>query len=288
MKSFFRGSSFKIFIGILFITSGLILYTSCYQDNFISSSLSYITVPVQQLAVRISNSAEDLMLLKKDKEQFQNEISNLKQELNEQRNITVDYYDVKKQNAQYEKYYEFKRENPSLKFVSASVVGQDSAEPFGAFTIDHGKSSGISVNDAVITENGLVGWVCQVTTNSSRVKTVLSPETKVGIVDIVSNDVGVVTGSLPLCDQNLAKMTLVRKQNSMKQGDILVTTGISGRYPKNIKVGKVKSIERDDYDASSYAIVEPYEDVKNIRDVFVVTSFNGKGEILISEVSSGK
>ena len=286
MKGFFKSSKFKILIGVLFISFGVLLYTSSYQENFMSSAISLLTIPVQQLATRVSNSAEDLLKIRKDKEQLENEISDLKRQLREQRDLTADYYEVKKQNVQYEKYYEFKRENPSLKYVSASVIGQDSTELFGGFTIDHGSSSGISVNDAVITDNGLVGWVCQVTTNSSRVKTILSPETKISVVDIVSNDAGVINGSLLLSQQNLTKMTLIRNQSNINTGDMIITTGISGMYPKNIKIGQIKSIEHDEYDASSYAVVEPYEDVRNIRDVFVVTNFNGKGEVILDDSSN--
>ena len=51
-------------------------------------------------------------------------------------------------------------------------------------------------------------------------------------------------------------------------------------YPKNLLLGKIKSLEYDSYDASSYAIIEPFEKIGSIQDVFVVIGFQGKGEIV--------
>ena len=80
-------------------------------------------------------------------------------------------------------------------------------------------------------------------------------------------------------------MNFIPAQSSMSQGDILVTSGLSGMYPKNLKLGKIRSIEYDDYESSYYAIVEPFENIEKIKDVFVITDFQGKGEITLSTES---
>ena len=68
----------------------------------------------------------------------------------------------------------------------------------------------------------------------------------------------------------------------MKKGDIITTTGVSGIYPKNLIIGEVEDIGYDTYDTSYYALVKPYEDIRKIKDVAVITSFDGQGEILRS------
>ena len=56
-------------------------------------------------------------------------------------------------------------------------------------------------------------------------------------------------------------------------------------YPENISVGKVKEVKYDSFDTSLYAVIEPYEDIQNVSDVVVITSFDGQGEIEESTTS---
>ena len=64
-----------------------------------------------------------------------------------------------------------------------------------------------------------------------------------------------------------------------KKGDIIVTSGIGGVYPADLILGEVTNIRYDDYDAAKYAVVKPYEDIKSVTDVVVLTDFKNKGEI---------
>ena len=68
---------------------------------------------------------------------------------------------------------------------------------------------------------------------------------------------------------------------AFSRADIVITTGISGLYPQGIPVGKVKGVANDETDSSLYAMVEPYVDIKNVRDVFVITEFQGQGNMVI-------
>ena len=53
--------------------------------------------------------------------------------------------------------------------------------------------------------------------------------------------------------------------------------------PAQVITGTVKELAYEDNSVSQYAVVEPFVDVKNVRDVFVITDFEGKGEIAITE-----
>lgn len=63
--------------------------------------------------------------------------------------------------------------------MAASVIGRD-PNTFYCFTIDQGTNAGISVNDPVVTDEGVVGWVSAVNSISAKVTTLLSPDTKIG------------------------------------------------------------------------------------------------------------
>lgn len=203
----------------------------------------------------------------------------LRQENAELRKQLADYYDVKQENAKLWKYYDLKKQNPSYKIQPAAVIMRDANDDFYSFTLDIGTSSGVSVNNPVITENGLVGWVYKADLTTCKVKTILSPDTKAGAVDKQSNDSGIISGSAALSDNNLTSLTKLEENNKIKQGDMIVTSGMGGIYPGNLIIGKVKEIKFNSYDASRYAVVEPYEDIRRITSAAVITDFDTKGEV---------
>ena len=281
LKEFFKGTGFKILIAIILIMLGLILFTASVDVPVLTSALSFITTPIQKISTNITNAA-GYITDRKSVEELQGQVESLEKEVKELRELTIDYYDIKHENAQLVKHFDLKQKDTSLKIVPSSIIGRDPNENFYSFTIDEGSISGISVNDPVITDKGLVGWVYSVSANSCKVKSILSPETNVGVVDIRTGDSGVIKGSVQLADSNLARLTYISAQNDLKEGDMLVTSGLSGMYPQNLQVGKIKELAYDSFDASLYAVVEPFEDIINMKEVFVITWFEGKGDIVTS------
>lgn len=291
MKDFFTSSKFKIFIAFIFIMLGLILYTASTENSFLSSALGFIVTPLQKISTDISQHASEVTASKKSTEELETENAELKEEVRKLRSLVVDYYEIKKENAQYSKYYELKHNNPSLKFMPASVIGRDPNENFYSFTVDQGSLSGVSENDPVITENGLIGVVYSVGPNFCKIRSILSPDAKVGAIDKMNMESGVIVGKASLADQNLTRLSFISSQHTMKKGDILVTSGLSGVYPADLKIGEIKEFSYDEYDASLYAVVKPFEDIRDVKDVFIVVGFQNKGEISkgsseISTVSS--
>ena len=279
MKEFFKGTGFKVLIAIIFIMLGLILFTASVDVPVITSALSFITTPIQKISTNITNAA-GYITDRRSVEELQGQVESLEKEVKELREQTIDYYDIKHENAQLVKHFDLKQKDTSLRIVPSSIIGRDPNENFYSFTIDEGAISGISVNDPVITDKGLVGWVYSVSANSCKVKSILSPETNVGVIDIRTGDSGVIKGLVQLADKNLTRLTYIPAQNDLKAGDMLVTSGLSGMYPKNLQVGKVKELTYDSFDASLYAVVEPFEDIINMKEVFVITWFEGKGDIV--------
>lgn len=285
MKDFFKSTAFRLFLGIILIISGTIFYIFFNPDNnFVGNTLSSVTVPVQKAVSYVSDGVFEFFYMFEEKEALKSENEALKKSIGEMREITADYYNVKRENARFAKYYDLKKDNTSLKFVSAASIGTSAGNYSGDFIIDRGSKDGISRGDVVITENGVVGCVSRVNYNSSCVKTILSAGSNIGAVDCVTGDSGVISGGAEMSQNNLTKMKFIPAQSQMKLGDIVLTGGLSGMYPKNLKIGSVKSIEYDNYESSFYAVIEPFENIKSVKDVFVITDFKGKGEMSAEEL----
>lgn len=244
------------------------------ENSVIPSAVNAFTNGLFSVTASVTASADTASY-----DDLKTENEKLRQENAELRKQLADYYDVKQENAKLWKYYDLKKQNPSYKIQPAAVIMRDANDDFYSFTLDIGTSSGVSVNNPVITENGLVGWVYKADLTTCKVKTILSPDTKAGAVDKQSNDSGIISGSASLSDNNLTSLTKLEENNKIKQGDMIVTSGMGGIYPGNLIIGKVKEIKFNSYDASRYAVVEPYEDIRRITSAAVITDFDTKGEV---------
>lgn len=142
---------------------------------------------------------------------------------------------------------------------------------FNTITIDKGLDDGIEEGDAVITSSGLIGSVKSVAKNSSVVKLITNNDSfdkiSVMIRDSKSSVIGNVVGYeypyiLVLCEDNL---------KNVKVGSKLVTSGL-GNFPRNIYVGKVEKIKKDNYKITNTLYVLPDQDMNDITYVGVLKS----------------
>ena len=269
---FFSDKKVKI-ISITVAAVIIIMILTATGNPVISSGVNFLTKGLFQVSASAAQEGE------KTYDELLEENKTLKKEAADLRTQLVDYYDIKDENARLWKYYKIKKENADYEIMPASVINRDSSQDFYSFSIDVGTSSGIQVQDPVITENGLIGFISSVNAVSSKVTTILSPDLQAGAVDKRTKDSGVVAGNALYTDENKTTFTKIDANADVKKGDIITTSGIGGIYPENLIVGKVDDIKYDKYDATKYAVVTPYENIKKTTDVVVLTDFKNKGEI---------
>ena len=276
MKDFFESTKVKIFLSVLLVLIMLSVFTRNVENNVISSSantLTYGLSKVSAAATRKNNSGMSY-------DELQAEYERLKSANRDLRARLVDYYDVKEENARLWKFYDLKKEHSDYTIIPAIVLRRDSNDEFYSFTIDKGTSSDVNTGDPVMGENGLIGWVSEADVNTAKVVTILSPRTGIGAADNATKDTGIIKGSAKYADSNRTTFAKLSSSHKVKEGDVITTTGVSGMFPKGLVIGEVKDIGYDTYDSSYYAVVEPYDNIKTIIDVGVITGFDGQGEIL--------
>ena len=286
--------SFKILLTVCAAMLCLMLFTAGFGGEAPSNLLSFFSTPMQRVGTLVTtNAAVAARDASTSKEELMEENAQLRQQIAELQSQLVDYYDLKKETAQLYKYLDMKELNPDFQLVSASVIGRD-PNRFYTFTIDRGTAAGVSVNDPVVTDEGVVGWVSSANSISAEVTTILSPDTRMGGfaetggTDKVVGESGVISTDIKLADQGLIKHGYLTADTQAKAGDIVVTSGLGSIYPQNLKIGVIESIGHEEYDVSLYALVRPFVDVTEVRDVMVITSFLGQGEAMTgSDTSSG-
>lgn len=279
MKEFFGSAKIKIFLSVLLVLVMLSVFTHNVENNVISTTVNTLTYGLSKVSAAATDSHKSEMTYDELKE----ENEKLKKANNELRARLIDYYNVKEENTRLWKFYELKKEHGDYQVIPAMVLRRDSNDEFYSFTIDKGTASQVSAGDPVVGESGLIGWISEADTNTAKVLTILSPQAGVGGTDIATKDTGIVTGSAKYADKNQTMFSKLDSGHKVAVGDIITTTGSSGIYPKGLVLGEVRDICYDTYDTSHYAVIEPYDDIRKITDVAVITSFSGEGEILKSE-----
>lgn len=268
-------------VKILCITLALIVVFSIIGASgktFISSGFNYLTDGLSTVSSQAINGTK-----KKSYEELEKENAKLRKENADLRTQIVDYYNLREENSRLWKYYGIKKENNDYEIMPATVIRRDSNDDFYTFTTDMGKANGVSVQDPVITEKGLVGFVSSVNSTSCRVTTILSPDCQAGAIDIKTKENGIITGKPKYSDKNRTTLSKIDSSGTLKKGDMISTSGLGGVYPPDIVVGEIVSIEFDEYDTTKYAVVKPYEDVRKVTDVAILTDFKNKGDIVAEE-----
>lgn len=269
---FFNDKKVKI-ISITVAVLVLIMIISAAGQPVLSSGVNLLTKGLSQVSASAAGEGE------KTYDELKEENNALKKEAADLRTKLVDYYDIKEENARLWKYYKIKKENSDYEIMPASVIRRDSSQDFYSFSIDVGTSNGVHNQDPVITDQGLIGFISSANAVSSKVTTILSPDLQAGAYDKKTKDSGIVAGNALYADDNKTTLTKIDANAKIEKDDIITTSGIGGIYPENLIVGKVSDIKYDKYDATKYAVVTPFEDIRKVTDVVVLTDFKNKGEI---------
>ncbi len=267
MNNFLHNKNIKALIITLIILCVMGVF-SMGENSVISTAINGFTKGLFQVSASATADIETKSYddLKAENEKLKSENTKLREQLS-------DYYDLKSENNRLRKYYDLKEKNPSYKIAPASVIKRDTNDDFYSFTLDIGSNQSVSVNDPVITENGLVGWVSNVDATTCKVKTILSPDTKASAVDKQTSDSGIISGNATLCEDGFTSLNKLAENHKIKVGDMIVTSGTGGVYPPNLLIGEVVEVKFNSYDTSRYAVIEPYEDIENITAAAVITDF---------------
>jgi len=162
--------------------------------------------------------------------------------------------------------------------VAARVIGVDSVNPHQSIVIDKGSLDGIARNMAVCDRDGsLVGrTIAPIGLKSAMVQLVTDKDSSVSVESVVDRLTGSMTGrSDDVCDLRY----VLASASGGQVGEELRTTGFDKIYPAGIRVGVIRSMEKDETSPIFRRIVvKPYFRFDRIEVVAVLTRGRGGGE----------
>lgn len=158
------------------------------------------------------------------------------------------------------------RERTDYPTVAARVVGRKQSPLFETILINKGSSDGISVDLPVQTVYGVLGRIIDVSWNVSKVLILVDYNSNIDTLIQRSRAHGILQGS----GEKGCKLKYVRRTEDVKVGDVVVTSGLAGVFPKGLILGTVESVEKEEAGLFQEIWVSPAEDVTKIEDVLVI------------------
>jgi rod shape-determining protein MreC len=153
-----------------------------------------------------------------------------------------------------------------LATVAAAVIAGSASPEFRTLTIDKGTADGLGPDMGVIAPEGVVGRVVTPGSRAARVQLLIDRNAAVGVMVERSRAQGVAEGT-----GTDMRLNYVSGGEDVAVGDVAVTSGIDGIYPKGFVVGQIESVERG---AGAFGAIriQPAVDVSSLELVLVVTS----------------
>lgn len=262
-----RWVTFAVLIGVTLLL--LILDSSGSLDNafnFFEDPLTTVmgwTTTRADTIIDALTGPEDLQTARAEIEQLRLQVEALQKENEELREVQGEFQLM-------QNLFERARESPEFRRLTATVIGYDTSPLFRSLILDKGSEDGVFVGMPVESTRGLVGQVFRTTDHSAMVILVTDNISSIPARLGDSRATGIVRGGGL---GGAMTMDWVDLEAQVDIGEVVYTSGLGGRFPQDMVIGRVTEIERREADLFQRAVVQPAVDFESLEMVFVITDF---------------
>lgn len=259
----------KIWIWLAFICFGLVLLSSNSNPgkswNFAEQLIVELTTPVQNVFKQTVNLVvgiwEDYFALIDT--QQENRI--LKLEVDSLKRENARYRELLATHERLRRLLRFK-EAVSDPAVAAQVVGLDPTGWFQSVVINKGRKAGIKTDMPVVNASGVVGRTVAVSPNFAKVLLIIDQNSAVDCLVQRSREKGIVRGQ----SAEICKLDYMVKSGRVKEGDVVITSGLGKVFPKGLPVGIILNVKDGDGGLFKQIEVKPAVDFSKLEEVLVI------------------
>jgi rod shape-determining protein MreC len=189
----------------------------------------------------------------------------LKKEIEEMRAQLGKLTELGLENERLNKLIGFQQNAPG-KLLAARVTGLDLLPDHSTIRINRGSLDGVQKGQAVITFEGVVGYVFNSEAHSSQILVLTDRYAVVDAIVQRTRARGIVAGvSVDRC-----RLKYLHRADDVLEGDVIVTSGLDNIFPKGFPVATVVSVEKKNYGITQKVELRPIVDPSRLEEVFVV------------------
>lgn len=251
---------------------GIIIYTMNNQKkDAVSSGLGSAINPLQKVVYSIGDKVKGTLDFFLNFSKIKEENKDLTKENSELQNKLLEYDKLKEENDRLREVLNFKNSKDNYEYIGTEIIGYSGESFSDGYIIDKGENDGLKKGMVVISDKGLVGQVTSTGSNWAIVESLLNENIAVSVmVNSTRETTGILKGYVTRTNNGLTKVTNLPLDSEIKEGDVILTSGLGQIYPKEVKIGEVVSVESDEIKVMKTAIVKPYVDFNKLEELFVI------------------
>ena len=253
---------------IVIILSSVLMYQD-YQGTYTVKLRSYLSAslyPIQYLVNLPNNLQKSLYTNFLNRE----EIITQNQELKEENlNLKSQMQQIYRLESENKRLYELFNSKPKTEntYLFADIISTSKILNKHQILINRGSRDGIKLGSSIVNAEGIVGHVIRDQIFSSEVLLIsdLEHAIPVEIVRTGLRSIAIGTGEF-----NKLRINTLPINSDIKKEDIIITSGLGGRYPEGFPVGTIKKISREVGNPFLEVEILPFANLKTINEVWVI------------------
>lgn len=246
---------------------------------WLENAVGTVARPVQTIASKVSNGIAGFFSNIFNSTDADLEIAKYRQELAMYEQMKLDYTEMQKENERLRGMLDYADSIGVSQYVTGRVIGKSNGVWFDMITINIGRKQGVEPGMPVMCGDGLVGKVTDVGSDWSKVTAIIDSSVNVAVTVERTRDNCMVRGVFTTnnAKSSLELYYLPTDLTDLVPGDIIMTSGLGGIYPKGIRVGTVEEVMQDTDTSGISAVVTPSVDFLHLEEVMVITGIGGEG-----------
>lgn len=276
-KDFLKKNGIRLGIVVLIVALfyGFSISRASGKAGVVENVAASLTLPVKQGSSGLIGWLESVYgyMFRYDTLAAENE--DLKVRLAEAQKALREAEEAKSENERLRDLLELREKHEVFVFEDANIVDRPPSNWSVTYTISKGEESGITVGNCVIdSKYNLVGQIIEVGAGWATVRSVIDADMRVGALVGEGGNAAMVVGDFALMQKGEAKLSYLTEETQVLEGEILITSGKGGAFPKGLAIGTVTSVKSEAGGQVEYATVLPSCELGALSQVFVIKDFN--------------
>ncbi len=255
---------------VLLLLIALVLMTLRVKQQrgvaFLDAFLMELSSPFQKASTGVIQTVQRtfeqylfLVHLQKENEILKQRMAELQKENNRKEEVLL-------ANERLRKLLDF-RDKISTSMIAAEVIGQDPTSWFKSVTINKGEGDGVRKGMAVISPEGVVGQILKAAPHYATVLLITDYNSAIDSIVQKTRARAIVEGK----GENRCQLKYLLRTDEVHVGDVIVTSGLGGNFPKGLLIGEIRKVEKKGHGIFQYAELAPSVDLTKLEEILVIT-----------------
>lgn len=265
----FRGRSVGLVIVLVVVSLLMLVLDRAEALGPLRPILQQVTAPVQGAVNGVATTIGTTLSTVRHLGSLREENARLTSEVEDLRARVVELQEAEIENRSLREQLGFQLAYPAYDLLPVEVVGRDPSNYLQYLVLDKGTSAGVRVGSVVVVPQGLLGRVVEAGVSFSRVLLITDASSSVNVLLQSSRATGVASGQLG----GTLVVKYIPQGEQVNLGDVVLTSGLGGNFPKGLIVGRVTQVRQKDIELFQEAVVEPLMNASRLEIVYVIRNF---------------